>query len=231
MVNWIWLGMIVVSVVFAAVTGRMNEVAEAAFGGAQTGVTVCLGLVSILVFWMGLMRIAEDAGLVRKLSALLAPIVRRLFPDVPKDHPAMGYILSNMSANLLGLGNAATPMGIRAMQELQKLNSQPHIATPAMCTLLALNTASITIVPTTIIAIRMNMGSAHPADIVAPTLLATAISTAAALLADRWYRRKSGAPPIARNKAGSKRRPPKGPLSGASLSPSGVPPADKAIGG
>jgi len=195
MVNWIWMGMIVISVLFGAINGKMEQVAEAAFGGAQTGVTVCLGLISILVFWMGLMRIAEDAGLVRKLSKLLAPIVRRLFPDVPHDHPAMGYILSNMSANLLGLGNAATPMGIKAMQELQTLNPDKTVATPAMCTLLALNTASITLVPTTIIAIRMNFGSLHPADIVAPTLLATMISTGAAIVVDRFYRRKAGKPP------------------------------------
>lgn len=195
MVNWIWLGMIVVSVLFGAANGKMEKVAEAAFGGAQTGVTVCLGLISILVFWMGLMRVAEVAGLVRKISNLMAPIVRKLFPDVPPDHPAMGYILSNMSANLFGLGNAATPMGIKAMQELQKLNPNPTVATPAMCTLLALNTASITLVPTTIIAIRMNFGSLHPADIVAPTLLATVVSTGAAVLADRWYRKRNGSPP------------------------------------
>lgn len=203
MVNWIWLGMIVVSVISGAANGRLEEVAEAAFGGAQTGVTVCLGLISILVFWMGLMKIAEAAGLVSMLSRLLAPAVRRMFPDVPPDHPAMGYILSNMSANLLGLGNAATPMGIRAMQELQKLNPDPFIATPAMCTLLALNTASITLVPTTMIAIRMNFGSAHPADIVATTLLANAIATAAALSADAWYRRKfRSAPPRKPNAPG-----------------------------
>ncbi len=195
MVNWIWMGMIVFSVIYGAANGKMEKVAEAAFGGAQTGVTVCLGLISILVFWMGLMRIAEEAGLVRKLAQLMAPIVRRLFPDVPGDHPAMGYILSNMSANLLGLGNAATPMGIKAMQELQKLNPEPTVATPAMCTLLALNTASITLVPTTIIAIRMNFAAVHPADIVAPTLLATLISTGAAIIADRWYRRRSKLPP------------------------------------
>jgi len=195
MVNWIWMGMIVFSVIYGAANGKMEQVAEAAFGGAQTGVTVCLGLISILVFWMGLMRIAEEAGLVRKLSLLMAPVVRKLFPDVPGDHPAMGYILSNMSANLLGLGNAATPMGIKAMQELQKLNPEPTVATPAMCTLLALNTASITLVPTTIIAIRMNFGAVHPADIVAPTLLATLISTGAAILADRWYRRRNKLPP------------------------------------
>ncbi len=213
MVNWIWLGMIVVSVIFGAANGRLEQVAEAAFGGAQTGVTVCLGLISILVFWMGLMKIAEDAGLVRLLSRLLAPAVRRLFPDVPPGHPAMGYILSNMSANLLGLGNAATPMGIKAMQELQKLNPQRDTATPAMCTLLALNTASITLVPTTMIAIRMNFGSAHPADIVASTLLATAAATGAALLADGWYRRKNR-PPIAGPASRPQAQPPAAPIGG-----------------
>jgi spore maturation protein A len=202
MVNWIWLGMILFSFWFAALTGRMKEVTEAAFSGAQTGVTVCFGLISVLVLWMGLMRIAEDAGLVRKLSVLIGPVVRRLFPDVPPHHPAMGYILSNMSANLLGLGNAATPMGIRAMQELQKLNPDPQTATPAMCTLLALNTSSITLVPTTLIAIRLHFGSANPADIIGSTLLATAVATGAAIAADRWYRSRSGSPPAAANPAG-----------------------------
>lgn len=217
MVNWIWLGMIALSVVFGAANGRIQQVTEAAFSGAQTGVTVCFGLISILVFWMGLMKIAEASGIVRRLSALMAPIVRWLFPDVPKDHPALGYILSNMSANLLGLGNAATPMGIRAMQELQKLNPDPSTATPAMCTLLALNTASITIVPTTLIAIRMNFGAAHPADIIGPTLLATAISTGAAIAADRWQRR--------RNRALPPSLPPVLPPSSAGRQTSGVPPA------
>ena len=130
MVNWIWLGMIAVSFFAAAATGRMDELTAAAFDGAKTGVTVCFGLISVLVFWMGLMRIGEDAGLLRKLATLLGPVVRLLFPDVTKNHPAIGYIMSNMSANLLGLGNAATPMGIKAMQELQKLNPDKETATP-----------------------------------------------------------------------------------------------------
>ncbi|MDF2660148.1 MAG: nucleoside recognition protein, partial [Paenibacillus sp.] len=108
--------------------------------------TISFGLISILVFWLGMMRIAEDSGLLRKIAVLLRPVVRLLFPDVPKDHPAVGYIMSNMSANLLGLGNAATPMGIKAMQELQTLNPDKDTASPAMCTLLALNTASITLI-------------------------------------------------------------------------------------
>ena len=188
MVNWIWLFFIVAGFIYAAIQGRIDVVTSALFDGAKSGVTVCFGLISVLVFWLGLMRIAENAGLLAKLSALIRPLVRFLFPEVPKDHPALGYILSNMSANILGLGNAATPMGIKAMQELQKLNPDKDTASAAMCTLLAINTSSITIIPTTILAIRLNYGSANPAEIVGTTLLATSIATVAAILADRWYR-------------------------------------------
>jgi len=188
MVNWIWLFFISVGFLFAAINGRIDVVTEALFDGAKSGVTVCFGLISILVFWLGIMRIAEQSGLLNKLAILLRPVVSFLFPDVPKNHPAIGYILSNMSANILGLGNAATPMGIKAMQELQKLNPDPQSATPAMCTLLAINTSSITLIPTTIIAIRMSYGSANPTEIVGTTLLATLVATIAAIAADRWYR-------------------------------------------
>ncbi|GIP37515.1 spore maturation protein A [Paenibacillus sp. J31TS4] len=195
MVNWIWLFFLVSGIVTAAVQGNMDAVTQAVFDGAKSGVTICFGLISILVFWLGMMRIAEDAGLLKALAKLLRPVVRFLFPSVPADHPAMGYIMSNMSANLLGLGNAATPMGIKAMQELQKLNPNPSAATPAMCTLLALNTSSITLIPTTLIAIRISAQSANPAEIVGTTLLATAVATAAAILADRWYRSRLPAMP------------------------------------
>ena len=191
MINLIWMSMIVIGFAFAAANGRMEEATNAVFEGAKTGVAVCFGLISILVFWLGMMRIGEEAGLLRLIGRALAPAVRFLFPGIPKDHPAVGYIISNMSANILGLGNAATPMGIKAMQELQKLNPHKDTATPEMCTLLALNTASITIVPTTLIAIRMNFGSENPADIVGTTLAATLIATGAAILADRWYRRRT----------------------------------------
>ncbi|RUT36118.1 nucleoside recognition protein [Paenibacillus zeisoli] len=199
MVNKIWLAFILIGFAFAAAKGNISAVTEAAFDGATTGVTVCFGLISIMVFWLGMMRLAEDSGLVKGISRLLGPVVSFLFPDVPKNHPAMGFILSNMSANLLGLGNAATPMGIRAMQELQTLNPDKDKATPAMCTLLALNTASITLIPTTLIAIRISFGSANPAEIVGTTLMATFVATLAAIMADRWYRRryvKSHRPPV-----------------------------------
>lgn len=190
MVNWIWLFFIAFGFAVAAAQGNVDAVTKAVFDGAKSGVTISFGLISILVFWLGIMRIAEDSGLLRRVARLLRPIVRMLFPDVPKDHPAVGYIMSNMSANILGLGNAATPMGIKAMQELQQLNPDKDTASPAMCTLLALNTASITLIPTTLIAIRMNFESANPAEIVGTTLLATAVATMAAIIADRWCRRR-----------------------------------------
>jgi spore maturation protein A len=190
-VNWIWLFFLVAGFIVAAIQGNIDSVTQAVFDGAKTGVTVSFGLISIMVFWLGIMRIAEDAGLVKKLARLLRPIVRLLFPSVPPDHPAMGYIMSNMSANILGLGNAATPMGIKAMQELQKLNPHKEEATAAMCTLLAINTASITLIPTTIIAYRLSMGSVNAAEIVGTTLIATAIATAAAIVLDKWFQRKN----------------------------------------
>src|SRR5690606_1840207 len=188
MVNHIWLWMILSGVVAAVVQGRVDLVTQAALTGAKEAVAVCIGLISILVFWMGMMRIAQDAGLLEKLARLLRPAVRFLFPSVPPDHPAMGYILSNISANMFGLGNAATPMGIKAMEELQKLNPDPKTASPAMCTLLALNTSGFTLIPTTIIGLRMKYGSADPAEITGSTLLATMISSLVAILLDRWFR-------------------------------------------
>ncbi|MFI2855582.1 nucleoside recognition domain-containing protein [Paenibacillus sp. JSM ZJ436] len=190
MINVIWMGMILIGFIFSAVNGNIEDVTKAVFDGAQTGVTVSFGLISIMVFWLGLMRLAEDSGLLAKIARLMGPVVRYLFPDIPKNHPAFGYILSNMSANLFGLGNAATPMGIKAMQELQKLNPDKEQASPAMCTLLALNTASITLIPTTLIAIRMNYHSANPSEIVGTTLMATAVATLAAIMADRWCRHR-----------------------------------------
>lgn len=190
MVNYIWLFMIVSGIVAAAAQGKIDVVTRAALQGASEAVAVCIGLISIMVFWMGMMRIAQDANLLQKFANLLHPVVRWLFPGIPANHPAMGYILSNISANMFGLGNAATPMGIKAMEEMQKLNPDPKTATPAMCTLLALNTSSLTLIPTTIIGLRMKYGSLDPTEIIGTTIFATCCSTLAAVLLDRWYRRR-----------------------------------------
>jgi spore maturation protein A len=187
MVNIIWVMLTAIGILFAMINGTMNEVNEAIFNGAKEAVTLCIGLISILVFWLGMMRIAEDAGLLKKLAALFRPIVKKLFPEVPNDHPAMGYILSNMMANMFGLGNAATPLGIKAMEELKELNGGKNEASRSMITFLAINTSSLTLIPTTVIAIRMNYDSASPTDIVGPTLVATFCSTLAAIMIDRYF--------------------------------------------
>ncbi|WP_100402425.1 nucleoside recognition domain-containing protein [Bacillus sp. FJAT-42315] len=187
MVNYIWVGMTLIGLIFAAINGKMNEVNKAVFEASGEAVTICIGLISVLVFWLGIMKIAEKAGMLKQLAHLFKPIAKRLFPDIPNDHPAMGYILSNMTANMFGLGNAATPFGIKAMEELKRLNGGKSEASRSMITFLALNTSSLTIIPTTILAIRFSYESASPAEIVAPTLFATACSTTFAIMIDRYF--------------------------------------------
>lgn len=190
MVNVIWMALIVCGILVAAFTGQIEKINVAVFEGAKTGVTISFGLISILVFWLGLMKIAEVSGLLALISRWLQPLVTFLFPTLPPDHPARGYILSNLTANLFGLGNAATPMGLKAMEELQRLNPNKEKASPDMITLLAINTSGITLIPTTIIAIRLSFESNHAVDIVGTTLFATCVSTFVAVSLDKWYRYK-----------------------------------------
>ena len=187
MVNYIWVAMTIIGIVFALINGNMEAVNKAVFDGAKEAVTLCIGLISVLVFWLGMMRIAEESGLLRKLTKLFRPIVKKVFPEVPANHPAMGYILSNIISNMFGLGNAATPLGIKAMEELKKLNGGKSEASRSMVTFLAINTASITIIPTTVIAIRINYHSASPTEIVVPTIFATILSAIGAILIDRYF--------------------------------------------
>ena len=161
------------AVAVAAANGRLPELTAAALDAAGKAAAFSLGLVGVLALWMGLLRVAEEAGLVRAIARLAAPLLRRLFPGVPDDHPAMGAIVMNVSANVLGLGNAATPFGVRAMQELEALNPLPGTATDAQAMLCALNTASVQLVPATVIALRAAAGSRAPAEILGPTLLAS----------------------------------------------------------
>ncbi len=190
MVNLIWVSMLIIGITVAAINGNIEVVTTAALSGAQTAVDFALGLIAIMAFWLGIMKVAEEAGVIRLISRLVKPLTSFLFPSVPKDHPAMGAIIMNLSANVLGLGNAATPMGLIAMKELQKLNRySPNTASDAMCTFLALNTSCITLIPATIIGIRIKTGSANPTEIVGTTIFATACSMIVAILADRILRR------------------------------------------
>ncbi|PFJ12204.1 spore maturation protein [Bacillus cereus] len=192
MVNLVWVAMAVIGIVYAMINGTMEEVNKAVFEGSKDAVTICIGLISVLVFWLGLMKIAEEAGVLKKLVSLFMPIVKRLFPEIPKDHPSMGFILSNMMANFFGLGNAATPLGIKAMEQLKELNGGKDSASRSMVTFLALNTSAITLIPTTVISIRMTYESANPTEIVGVTFIAQVLSMIGAIWIDRYfYRRRS----------------------------------------
>ncbi|KOS29551.1 spore maturation protein [Bacillus anthracis] len=192
MVNLVWVAMAVIGIVYAMINGTMEAINKAVFDGAKDAVTICIGLISVLVFWLGLMKIAEEAGLLKKLVALFMPIVKRLFPEIPKDHPSMGFILSNMMANFFGLGNAATPLGIKAMEQLKELNGGKDSASRSMVTFLALNTTAINVIPTTVISIRMTYESANPTEIVGVTFIAQVLSMIGAIWIDRYfYRRRS----------------------------------------
>jgi spore maturation protein A len=190
MINVIWLGLLLTGIVVAAINGKIEVVTKAALSSAQSAVEVSIGLIAIMTFWLGIMKIAEAAGLVRLISNLVKPMTSFLFPGIPKDHPALGAIIMNISANILGLSNAATPFGLIAMQEMQKLNRKPDSPTDAMCTFLALNTSCITIVPATIIGIRMKYGSADPTEIVGTTIFATACGMTVAIIVD-WLLRNA----------------------------------------
>ena len=183
MLNYIWFGLIFISVVVGTITGRIDEVTEAAIAMSKTSVEIAIGLVGIMALWLGTMRIAEESGLIQIIARALRPITIRLFPDVPSDHPAIGSIVLNMAANMLGLGNAATPMGLKAMRELQELNQQKDTATDAMCTFLAINTSSVQIIlPATVVGL---MGAASN-QIFITTIIATGLSTVAAILSVRF---------------------------------------------
>lgn len=163
---------------------KLAAVTDAAFNFAKIAVMdIALPLVGIMALWLGVMKIAEQAGIIRLLAAAIAPITRRLFPEVPTDHPAMGAMVLNIAANWLGLSNAATPFGLKAMEELQKLNPKPDTATNAMVMFLGINTASITLIPTTMIGMRVVMGSANPAEIIGTTIFASACATTTAIIA------------------------------------------------
>ncbi|EGO63665.1 nucleoside recognition domain-containing protein [Acetonema longum] len=183
-VNHIWFLFMVVGIVYAAWHGQIGVVTQAAVTAAESAVALAFKLIGVMCLWLGLMKIAERAGMIRLFSVIIGPVVRMLFPSIPRNHPALGNIILTLSANLLGLGNAATPFGIKAMQQLQQLNSKPDVATEAMCTLLALCTTGFTLIPATMIALRSAAGSAAPADIVGVTVITSLVATFAALTAD-----------------------------------------------
>jgi spore maturation protein A len=183
MLNYIWFGMMAIAVAAGIYNGKIDDVTDAAIDMAEVSVNIAIGLIGIMALWLGIMKIAEESGLIRIIAKGLRPITIRLFPDVPEDHPAIGSIVLNMSANMLGLGNAATPLGLKAMEELQELNEQKDTATNSMVMFLAINTSSVQLIlPATVVAL---MG-ATASDIFITTILATLLSTIAAIAAVKF---------------------------------------------
>ncbi|MGQ3892078.1 nucleoside recognition domain-containing protein [Legionella sp. CNM-4043-24] len=189
MLNIIWLSMIFLSVIVGAVQGRIDQVAHAVTESARLGFEIALGLTGIMALWMGIMAIATESGLVNLFARALKPIMKPLFPDVPTEHPAMGAMVLNIAANMLGISNAATPFGLQAMKELEKLNEHAGQASNAMCTFLAINTSSVQLIPMTAIAYLAANGSLNPGSVIVTSLVATLCSTAVAIIAVRQLAR------------------------------------------
>jgi len=213
-INIIWLGMILLATVTASYTGRMEEVTKASFDSAKDAVTLAIGLIGPMALWLGIMKVAEAGGMLRAVARGVRPLMVRLFPDVPPEHPAMSAMIMNMAANVLGLGNAATPMGIKAMQELDELTPEEGTATDAMCLFLAINTSSVTLLPLGVITVRAAANAANPAAILVPTLFATLCSTLVAIVAAKTLARRN---PVGAVKAWSESAPVKEENGSASL--------------
>ena len=195
MLNSLWAGMILIGIIFAAFTGRIPEITDAALDSSKEAVTLCITMIGVMAFWMGLMEIASKAGMIEKGAKMLKPFVRFLFPEVPEGHKAGEHITTNIIANFLGLGLAATPAGLKAMEELGKLNHGSPVASNAMCNFLILNISSLQLIPVNVIAFRSQYGSVNPTAIVGAGIVATAISTGTAIvfckIMDRKKTRKS----------------------------------------
>ena len=202
MLNYLWAGMIIVGIVYAACTGNIVEVTNAALDSSKEAITLCITMAGVMAFWTGLMEIARRGGLIRALTGRMAPVLRFLFPGLPVGHPAREHIATNFIANVLGLGWAATPAGLRAMEELGKLEEDRRagraagparkrgIASNEMCTFLIINISSLQLIPVNVIAYRSQYGSVNPAAIVGAGILATSVSTGAAILFCRVMERK-----------------------------------------
>ncbi|MBR5128452.1 MAG: nucleoside recognition protein [Firmicutes bacterium] len=192
MMNYIWVGLIVIAVVIGGATGNIQAVLDNIFSFAETAVDISFGLIGVMAFFCGLMNVMDKAGLCEKLGILIAPIMRKLFPEVPADHPANSAMALYFAANILGIGNAATPFGLKAMQELQTLNPTKDIATNAQCMLMAISTTSITLIPVTAIGLRSAIQLEGAAEIIAPVIIATSISTITGIICTLIFQNLKG---------------------------------------
>ncbi len=192
MVNIVWGVFIIVGILFAFITGKIDLINDEIIMSSKDALNLMMEMLPMLALWMGLMKIAEDSGLLTLIAKKLSFILRKLFPGIPEGNPALGLIASNVAINMAGLGSAATPCGLKAMKELQKINPKKDIATSSMITFLVLNTGGVTIIPTTIISMRAMYGSVNPTEIIPTCILATACSSISGLLLDYFIRRKNG---------------------------------------
>ena len=187
--NYIFYFLIVISIVFGAINGKLPDVVNSILTGAELSVKVAFSLIGIMAFWLGMMQIAEKSGLVQIIAKIIKPITKRLFNEIPEDSPAVGDIAMSFTANAFGLTNAATPIGIKAMEELQKHNTDKTSASNSMCTFLAMNTAGFQLIPATVIAVLIGIGYKNPTEIIAPTLLVTTIAFVSALILAKIFQR------------------------------------------
>ena len=187
--NYIWYFLIVISIIYGAINGTLNEVANAIFSGTELAVKIILTLLGIMTFWLGIMKIAEKSGIVEFISKLLTPIAKFIFPEIPKNSPIIGDVAMNFTANALGLANAATPIGIKAIEGMQELNNNKESASDSMCTLLAMNTAGFQLIPATVIAILAANGCNNPTEIIIPTFFVTSFAFVSAIIIAKIFKR------------------------------------------
>lgn len=190
MIHKIWGFFIIIGSIFCLFTGQTELLNKEILGSAKSGLDMIVKIFPVMALWLGIMNIAKVSGLLQKFSKLLSPILGKLFPEIPKNHESLSLIASNIVANMFGLGNAATPFGLKAMKSLQEINDKKDIASRSMITFLVLNTSGVTIIPTTIISLRMMHGSSNPTEIVSACILATFLSTFAGLIIDRFLARR-----------------------------------------
>lgn len=187
--NYIFYFLIVISIIIGAVNGRLSDVVNSILTGAELSVKIAFSLIGIMAFWLGMMKIAEKCGLINIIAKIIKPITKRLFNEIPENSPAIGDIAMSLSANAFGLANAATPIGIKAMEELQKQNTDKTSASNAMCMFLAMNTAGFQLIPATVIAVLIGIGYKNPTEIIAPTLLVTSIAFVSAIILAKIFQK------------------------------------------
>ena len=191
MVSYIWFILILIGIVYSLLTGSLETLNNSILTNGKKALDLTISIMPVIVLWTGIMKIAEESNLLAKFAKLVSPILSKLFPDIPKDNPSLGYIASNIAANMLGLGSAATPFGLKAMQEMQKLNKKKDTATVPMITFLVLNTAGVTLIPTTVLALRIAHNSSNPSAIIIPGIIATICSSLGGLTLDYFIRKRS----------------------------------------